>query len=770
MKNNKENKPKVSIILPVYNGENYVDNCLKSILKQTLNEIEVICMDDGSVDNTGMILDEIAAQDERVQVFHKENTGYGNTMNLGISKARGEYIGIVESDDYIEPNMCQELYTIAKSNRLDVIKSNFSRFYGEGLTKEIELVPITNDESYYGRVICPKNELFVFNMNMNTVTGLYRREFLVDNDIQYNETPGAAFQDNGFWIKTYLLAERLQFVNEYYYRCRRDNPNSSVKLTDKAFVVVKEFDLIHDWLVANDELYKLFIEKFIYLQCIGYFSVYNRSNIEHKLKFVFYFSKRYNKYAEEGLINTDYYGPIVFRKLNQIMSNPVSFFVDDCVNAGKKFNEWKNELLQESQYKYFECLAQLKATEKELQLLRISEMRLRQNEINEIHEQRIKSQKPKISVIVPVFNVERYIDDTLRSIRGQSLENIEIICVDDGSVDSTYEKIIHTAKYDDRFLIYTQENQGSGIARNYALEKACGEYVVFMDGDDFYPDEQTLEYLYKKTQETECKICGGSCMAYSGGEIIEGPKYYLFQDEQEWDYKEYQLAYGYTRYIYKREFLIENKIFFPTYRRFQDPPFFVKAMIKAKKFYAFERPVYVYRKQHKQVKWDSEKCMDVLNGCRDILIMSQEARLELLWQSIVDKINVEYNAIILSEIRKGNRDILEKFVEIVMLVNNHHEGKNDTITSWCQVFDFLEREYRREEKRVLQKDNEKISKIEKCHKDELVKINDIRNENERIIADLNFQIYSIRNSITYKVGRFITFIPRKVRELCGWTP
>lgn len=77
MKNNKENKPKVSIILPVYNGENYVDNCLKSILKQTLNEIEVICMDDGSVDNTGMILDEIAAQDERVQVFHKENTGYG---------------------------------------------------------------------------------------------------------------------------------------------------------------------------------------------------------------------------------------------------------------------------------------------------------------------------------------------------------------------------------------------------------------------------------------------------------------------------------------------------------------------------------------------------------------------------------------------------------------------------------------------------------------------------------------------------------------------
>lgn len=762
MRNNKKNQPKVSIILPVYNGENYVENCLKSILGQTLSEIEIICMDDGSNDDTGMILDKMAAQDSRVQVFHKENTGYGNTMNLGISKARGEYIGIVESDDYIEPNMCQELYTIAKDNQLDIIKSNFSRFYGEGVTKEFELVPITNDESYYGRVICPRDELFVFNLNMNTVTGLYRRKFLNENDIKYNETPGAAFQDNGFWIKTYLLAERLQFVNKYYYRCRRDNPNSSVQQTDKAFVIAKEFDLIYDWLVHNEELYELFIEKFISLQCIGYFSVYNRSNIEHKLEFVFYFSKRYNKYAEEGLINTDYYGPRTFRKLNQIMSNPISFFVDDCVNAGGRFSEWKNELLQKTQYKYFECMSRLKATEKELKLLKISEGRLKRNEINEVHEQRVMLQKPKISVIVPVFNAEEFIDETLESIRNQSLGNIEIICVDDGSTDSTYEKIIHTAQFDDRFLIYTQENQGSGIARNYALKNASGEYIVFMDGDDFYPDEYTLEYLYNKTQETECKICGGSCMAYAGGEIIEGPEYYLFQEEREWDYKEYQLAYGYTRYIYKREFLIKNKIFFPTYRRFQDPPFFVKAMIKAEKFYAFERPVYIYRKQHKQVIWDSEKCMNVLNGCKDILLMAQEVKLELLWQSIANKINEEYNTVIFSEIRKGNRDVLNKFMEIAELVNNHKHGKQDIENPWYQIFDFLEREYKREENR--------ISKIDKSHKDELLKIRGIRNENERIIADLNFQLYSIRNSITYKVGRFITFIPRKVRELCGWTP
>lgn len=771
MRNKKDNQPKVSIILPVYNGENYVENCLKSILGQTLKEIEVICMDDGSNDSTGMLLDKIAEQDHRVQVFHKENTGYGNTMNLGILKSRGEYIGIVESDDYIEPNMCEELYTISKDKQLDVVKSNFSRFYGEGLAKEIELIPITNDESYYGRVIHPKDELFIFNMNMNTVTGLYRRKFLIENDIQYNETPGAAFQDNGFWIKTYLLAERLQFVNEYYYRCRRDNPNSSVKLTDKAFVVAKEFDLIYDWLVGNEELYKLFIEKFIYLQCIGYFSVYSRSNIEHKLQFVFYFSKRYNEYAKEGLINTDYYGPIVFRKLNQIMSNPVSFFVDDCVNASNQFCEWKNELLQETQYKYLECVTQLKTTEKELKLLKISEVRLKKNEINDAHEQRVMFQKPKISVIIPVFNVEKFIDATLKSIRNQSLENIEIICVDDGSTDSTYERVINTAQYDDRFLIYTQENQGSGIARNYALQNASGEYVAFMDGDDFYPDEQTLEYLYNKMQYTDCKICGGSCTAYVDGELIEVPEYYLFQEEREWDYKEYQLAYGYTRYIYEREFLIENKICFPSYRRFQDPPFFVKAMIAAGKFYAFERTVYVYRKQYKQVVWNSEKCMDVLNGCSDILIMAKEAKMELLWQSIVNKINEEYNTIILSEIRKGNRDVLEKFLKITDLVNNHKERETETIVNpWYQVFDFLEKEYKREEKRTIQRYNDRMSKIERRHQDELLQIKGICSENERIIADLNFQIYSIRSSITYKVGRFITFIPRKVREWCGWTP
>ena len=93
----------VSVLIPVYNTEKYVRECVESVRKQTLHEIEILCLDDGSTDRSAEILDELATEDERIHVMHKKNSGYGSTMNLGIRAAQGKYVGIVESDDYIEP-------------------------------------------------------------------------------------------------------------------------------------------------------------------------------------------------------------------------------------------------------------------------------------------------------------------------------------------------------------------------------------------------------------------------------------------------------------------------------------------------------------------------------------------------------------------------------------------------------------------------------------------------------------------------------------------
>lgn len=133
---------KVSIVVPVYNVQKYLRQGLDSIVNQTLQDIEIICVDDGSTDESGKILDEYAAKDGRVKVIHKNNTGYGNSMNIGFTAASGEYIGIVESDDYADPKMFETLYQIASANNLDIVKSGFYYYYSypEEYNEKCEIV------------------------------------------------------------------------------------------------------------------------------------------------------------------------------------------------------------------------------------------------------------------------------------------------------------------------------------------------------------------------------------------------------------------------------------------------------------------------------------------------------------------------------------------------------------------------------------------------------------------------------------------------------
>ena len=120
-----ENNIKVSVVIPIYNVEKYLRQCLDSVVNQTLKEIEIICVNDGSTDSSPAIINEYAAKDPRIVVIDKANSGYGHSMNCGFDLARGEYIGIVESDDYADPDMFEKLYECAAADGLDVVKSGF---------------------------------------------------------------------------------------------------------------------------------------------------------------------------------------------------------------------------------------------------------------------------------------------------------------------------------------------------------------------------------------------------------------------------------------------------------------------------------------------------------------------------------------------------------------------------------------------------------------------------------------------------------------------
>ena len=220
---------KVSIVVPTYNVSQYLDQCMTSLVNQTLREMEFICINDGSTDNSLEILKRYAAKDSRIKIIDKENGGYGIGMNIGLDNCTGEYVGIVEPDDYVKTNMYGDLYELAKKYDLDLIKADFCRFVHDENGKEIATYnALTGDPSAYNHVVDPAQEPQVFKYIMNTWSGIYKRSFLEEHHIRHNETPGASFQDNGFWFKTFCYAKRMYFVNKPYYMNRRDNPNSSV--------------------------------------------------------------------------------------------------------------------------------------------------------------------------------------------------------------------------------------------------------------------------------------------------------------------------------------------------------------------------------------------------------------------------------------------------------------------------------------------------------------------------------------------------------------
>lgn len=233
-----------------------------------------------------------------------------------------------------------------------------------------------------------------------------------------------------------------------------------------------------------------------------------------------------------------------------------------------------------------------------------------------------------VSVIIPCYNTANTINDCLISVLEEmaTLPEIEIICIDDGSEDETLKYLIRWSMLWPNIVVLHQENMGSGIARNKGIKIARGEYIAFMDGDDMYPSPTTLENLYHSAKSKNALICGGSFSSLNQGKVSQKYEFpldgYTFAERKMIKYVDYQFDFGYTRFIYKRDFLIENDIMFPDYLRYQDPPFFIKCMTIAGEFYAIPECTYRYRIMHKSINWTERKVADMLKAMNDIFVWS----------------------------------------------------------------------------------------------------------------------------------------------------
>lgn len=240
--------PKVSVLVPIYNVEKYLRQCLDSLINQTLEDIEIICINDGSTDSSPEIISEYQAKDNRVKVINKANSGYGASMNMGVDAATGEYIGIVESDDYAENTMFEKLYNQAKANDLDILKSDFIKYWGD--TNQCVKAGII-DKDWCDKAFTTDEYKEVLNIIPSIWSAIYRKEFIQTYNIRFSETAGASYQDTGWHYKTMLVAKRIMLTNEAYLYYRQDNPNSSVKSTAKAYAVCKEFESIVDFMKST---------------------------------------------------------------------------------------------------------------------------------------------------------------------------------------------------------------------------------------------------------------------------------------------------------------------------------------------------------------------------------------------------------------------------------------------------------------------------------------------------------------------------------------
>lgn len=316
---------KVSVIVPVYNVELYLAECMESIIGQTLKELEIICVNDGSTDSSPEILKKYAEKDERIILIDKKNEGYGCAMNDGLDRASGEYIGIVEPDDFIDLHMYEDLYTIAKEKDLDIIKADFYRFVcnkkGEVLKSYDAL---SKDGTGYNEVINPKENDRIFRYVLNTWSGIYRKEFIEKYHIRHNTTPGASFQDNGFWFQTFCLAERVCFVNRPYYMNRRDNPNSSVKSREKVYCMNEEYKFIYQFLNSHPELKPCFIKVYSMQRFRNYFTTYNRIDRKFRSEYLRTMSDELKEAKKKGELDKTYFTPLEWKKMMRIMDNPKS--------------------------------------------------------------------------------------------------------------------------------------------------------------------------------------------------------------------------------------------------------------------------------------------------------------------------------------------------------------------------------------------------------------------------------------------------------------
>ena len=462
--------PKVTVVVPVHNVKPYLLRCLDSLAFQSLREIEVICVDDGSTDGSSTLLDEYVAKDRRFTVIHKSHSeGAGRARNDGMAHAKGEYLHFCDSDDFCSREMLAKMYFKAKTTDADVVIAG-KTFVDPNTGRPSKFTaasPYPKDLAKLPQPFTPGDAAEVLFTAAKSVPWdkLFRRKFTEDEGLRFQDIHRS--NDIYFTDMALALSRRIAVVPEalYMYSYRRDGALTGTK---------DGYPM--DTLSAYDALSKSLRER----------GLEERFSMSFAVAFIGSMLANLREYTDPINLKTVY--PIVRERLCALVAKlDRRRFLEMCGRFAPQ------------------AVAVLDGETPERLLQTMKE--------------RVKP--PKVSVIVPVYNVQKYLHRCLDAILGQTLREIEIICVDDGSTDGSLA-VLHAYKARDaRIMVLHQANAGAGAARNAGLDKAAGEYLFFFDPDDSC-EKDMLEIMYRRAKKTKADIvvAGKKVVDAETGELI----------------------------------------------------------------------------------------------------------------------------------------------------------------------------------------------------------------------------------------------------------
>ena len=549
--------PLVSVIVPVYKVEQYLPRCLDSLAAQTLASIEIIVVDDGSPDACGAIADGYARRFGNIRVIHQKNGGRGAARNSGLAAARGKYVGFVDSDDFIEPSMYEEMScALEEDARAELAMCGAHVEYAyDAPEKDVQAM-----RRYFavpGEGGVDLSSELVMRLNVTCWSCLYRRDFLARNKIRF--PVGVEGEDDVFFFQVFAYATRIHFVPRPLYNYIL-NEQGIVAQQVREF---KEDGKLPDLLTKNIPFLIAFIERIDRRDLIG--QVYRklswlstRYESERVLRIVSRFLRDTHFAANREFIGGPNFAR-AFERLSAIAKYPPSDETFPLVNE---------DLLPPPK-------APIPAVE-----------------------------KPLLSYVVPVYNAADYLAVCIDSLRRQTLGDIEMIFVDDGSTDCSNEILAEAAQRDGRIRVIHQTNAGVGAARNRGIQEAKGKYIAFVDADD-YLDLRMAEDTVALCEKHDLDFClfDFTCFDYKTREerehswsIVNHPEIPREQVFAPRDLPSWGFHCAIWSGVFRRSFLVTQKIRFSELKLGEDFCVFFRLLSHADRVYVNPKVFYHYRR------------------------------------------------------------------------------------------------------------------------------------------------------------------------------